>query len=200
MPIIVRKKFEAELVDFLIDTYFKGDVKAFSAQVLSTENQIAGWRSGRVKPQKWQLRSMLSHTLVPEIKVVAEYQRVEFKTASDVSQLMRQVLQGHLNTPGIYAFYDSMWNVIYVGKASEGLFGEICQQLRGGLGVKFPRAVREGPKYRWQAVQYVSAYEVPKTNFFDYQKHIEALILRVSKPVSNKVLGTLQNARAKADT
>jgi hypothetical protein len=60
--------------------------------------------------------------------------------------------------------------------------------------------VREGPKYRWQAVQYVSAYEVPKTNFFDYQKHIEALILRVSKPVSNKVLGTLQNARAKADT
>jgi hypothetical protein len=108
MPIIVRKKFEAELVDFLIDTYFKGDVKAFSAQVLSTENQIAGWRSGRVKPQKWQLRSMLSHTLVPEIKVVAEYQRVEFKTASDVSQLMRQVLQGHLNTPGIYAFYDSM--------------------------------------------------------------------------------------------
>lgn len=35
------------------------------------------------------------------------------------------------------------------------------QQLRGGIGMDFPKAVRKAPVQRWQAVSFVSAYEIP---------------------------------------
>lgn len=84
-----------------------------------------------------------------------------------------------------------MCTVIYVGKASNGFVKEMYQQLRAPLGVEFPRAVKNFPGERWQATRFISAYEIPHVDHLDYPRHVEALVLRLSKPVGNKVLGRL---------
>jgi hypothetical protein len=43
-------------------------------------------------------------------------------------------------------------------------------------------------------VKYISAYEVKIFDNFDYPKHVESLILRISKPRMNKQIGILDRA------
>lgn len=47
---------------------------------------------------------------------------------------------------------------------------------------------------QWEAVRYVSAYEIPIIEHLDYPKHVEALVLRLSKPIGNKILGKLERS------
>jgi hypothetical protein len=47
---------------------------------------------------------------------------------------------------------------------------------------------------RHQVVKYISAYEVKIFENFDYPKHVESLILRISKPIMNKQIGLLDRA------
>ena len=45
---------------------------------------------------------------------------------------------------------------------------------------------------RHQVVKYISAYDVKIFDNFDYPKHVESIILRISKPTMNKQIGTLE--------
>lgn len=47
---------------------------------------------------------------------------------------------------------------------------------------------------RHQVVRYISAYDVKSSESCDYPNHVESLILRVSKPIMNKQIGTLDKA------
>jgi transcriptional regulator with XRE-family HTH domain len=186
------KSFEASLVEYLVQEYFEGDIKRFSEQVGYSKQQIGFWLRGEKKPQKATLRWMLSSTIAPEFKVACEFFPIYFSSKDQIRGQLREALGDQANKPGVYAFYDSMCAVIYLGKASTGFLEEMYQQLRRGLGISFPRAVATAPKERWQAVRYVSAYEVPHVEHLDYPKHVEALVLRLSKPIGNKSLGTLK--------
>lgn len=190
------KTFTAQLVQYLVDEYFEGDALRFAKHTRYTKHQVDSWISGRRKPQKATVRWLLSTAIAPEFRVIKEFAPFTAMTKKDISRQLRVILDGHQNNCGVYAFYDSMCNVIYVGKASTGFFAEMYQQLRGKLQIEFPVAIRAAPRERWQAVRYVSAYEVPKVEHLDYQRHVEALLLRVSKPVGNKVLGKLNQTSA----
>jgi hypothetical protein len=54
-----------------------------------------------------------------------------------------------------------------------------------------PNAVKLWPACRWELVTRVSAYEVPEVDHLDYPKHVEALILRLSKPAGNRCSANL---------
>ena len=43
-------------------------------------------------------------------------------------------------------------------------------------------------------MKYISAYDVGSSNWIDYPKHVESLILRISKPILNKQIGFLEKA------
>lgn len=186
--------FEAGLVDYLVREHFNGDSGEFARHTQYTKQQIEYWRSGSKKPQKSTLRWLLSTTIAPEFRVAAEFEPIEITSRNEISKIVRGALNGHEKNTGVYAFYDSMCNVIYVGKASKGFGQEMYQQLRAQLGIGFPKAVASAPSERWMAVKYVSAYEIPKVHHMDYPKHVESLVLRLSKPVGNKVLGTLKRS------
>ena len=186
-----KSAFAAGLVEYLIADYFDGDPKRFAAQVGYTEQQVKHWRQGTHKPQKATLRWMLSSTIAPELKVACEFAPVHILSKTKIAGALKAALDGHEMSAGVYAFYDSMCDVIYVGKASGSFGKEMYQQMRKPLGVSFPKAIKHAPTARWQATRFFSAYEVPAVAHLDYPKHVEALVLRLSKPVGNKILGTL---------
>lgn len=186
--------FEAGLVDYLVREHFNGDSGEFARHTGYAKQQIEYWRSGSKKPHKSTLRWLLSTTIAPEFRVAVEFIPIVIASRSDISRTLRVALNGHEKNTGVYAFYDSMCNVLYVGKASSGFGQEMYQQLRAPLGIGFPRAVTSAPSERWMAVKYISAYEIPRVDHLDYPKHVESLVLRLSKPVGNKVLGTLKRS------
>lgn len=191
IPKAISKGFESKLIEYLIKEYFDNNIAEFSEHTGYSKQQLEAWRKGDRKPQKATVRWLLSATLAPEFKVVAEFVPLKITKESEIRRSVKETLTGHADKSGIYAFYDSMCNVLYIGKASSGFLNEMYQQLRAPLGVTFPRAVTQAPIKRWQAVRYMSAYEIPYVDHLDYPKHVEALALRLSKPIGNKVLGRL---------
>lgn len=189
-----RRNFEAELVEHLADQYFGGKLAALAERSGYAKHQLESWVSGKRKPHKATLRWLLSSTIAPEFKVVAEFAPIDIHAEKDIRKNLSTALGDNGEHAGVYSFYDSMCNVIYVGKASSSLLGEMYQQLRAPLGIKFPKAVARAPSKRWNVVKFVSAYEIPAVYHIDYQKHVESLVLRLSKPVGNKVLGRLQRS------
>lgn len=188
------QSFESQLVEYLVREYFHGDSGALAAQTQYSKQQVEYWLSGTHKPRRATLRWLLSTTIAPEFKVACEFVPVDFATDSEIHKTVCEILNGYTKSGGIYAFYDSMCALVYVGKASSNLQREIYQQLCNPLGLKFPKAVRKAPAKRWQATKYISAYTIPSVEHLDYPKHVEALFLRLAKPVGNKVLGKLSIA------
>ena len=195
-----RKQFTAELIDYLVCEYFDNDEKKFGARTNYTLQQVRTWRAGTKKPHAATLRWLLSATLAPEFSVACEFKKVKLTAKSEISSQLDAALGVHGSKCGVYAFYDSMCNVIYIGKASTSLKSEMYQQLRASLGLDFPKAVKSSPTERWEATTYVSAYEIPSVEHLDYPKHVESLTLRLSKPIGNKVLGTLNHSKAPIET
>jgi hypothetical protein len=106
------KPFTAQLVEYLITHYFDGDIDAFAKRTAYSKHHVQTWCSGRRKPQRASVRWMLSATIAPEFKVVAEFATVDFRKTSDIRQELNRLLSAHGDKAGVYAFYDSMCNVI----------------------------------------------------------------------------------------
>jgi hypothetical protein len=189
-----RRNFEAELVEYLSNEFFENDLGALATRTGYSRQQIESWVRGTRKPHKATVRWLLSSTIAPEFRVATEFAPIDIQSEGQIRANLRAVLGHSKDGAGVYSFYDSMCNVIYVGKASSSFLTEMYQQLRAPLGIPFPRAVSRAPSRRWNVVKYVSAYEVPAVDHLDYPKHVESLVLRLSKPVGNRVLGRLQRS------
>jgi hypothetical protein len=195
----MKKTFESQLVEYLVHQYFDGNRADFAERSGYYKGQVDSWIEARTKPQKATMRWLLSSAIAPEFRVAAEFKHVDFDKIEDIRPTLNKMLGVHKKQSGVYAFYDSMCSVVYVGKASNGFLGEMYQQLKGPLGVAFPKAVKGAPTRRWQVVKYVSAYEIPAVDHLDYPRHVESLVLRLSKPIGNKVLGSLQRSKPPKD-
>lgn len=112
------------------------------------------------------------------------------KPEREVRRQLRKALTGHESRSGIYAFYDSLANLLYVGKATN-LLEEMYSALRRDIPVEFPRGVEKQPQRRFQVAKYTSAYEVGGLEWADYPKHAESFLLRISKPPLNRNIGHL---------
>jgi len=192
--------FTSELVQYLLSEYFNGDIDLFAKHVGYGKGQLKSWKDGRTRPQSKTIRWILSSVLTPNFSAICEYSVFDCKSESEISSRLGEIFGAHEPMGGIYAFYDSMCNLIYLGKASSKLRAEMYQQLRANLGVQFPNAIKLAPKKRWQATAYVSANEIPNVDHIDYPKHVEAIILRLSKPIGNKILGKIPRKHPPQET
>jgi transcriptional regulator with XRE-family HTH domain len=189
-----NSSFETDFVKYIVNEYFNGDAARLASQSGYSKQQIDNWLKGQHKPQKNTIRWLLSVTIAPEFKVINEFFAVNFSVEKEILGVLNKMFDGQGASMGIYAFYDSMCNLIYLGKASKNIKMEVYQQLKNPLGLTFNKAVKAVPQKRWQVVKFLSAYEVPQVAHLDYPKHVEALMLRIAKPIGNKVIGSLKIA------
>lgn len=176
---------------YLIDTYCSGEPAKAAELTGYTARQVREWLSGDRTPHKDTIEYFIHCIFTPEFKVIVEFGK--FDPAGAVLTQLRKLLRGHEGKPGIYAFYDSMANLLYIGKATK-LLNESCAAINRGVHVSFPKGVVTKPSKRHQIVRYVSAYDVGSSEWLDYPKHVESLILRISKPPLNKNVGRLERA------
>lgn len=126
---------------------------------------MSAYLRGRLTPQKQVLWSSLEHFFEWGVTPLAEL----------------EPLPSNLNTlptePGIYVFYDSAGNVLYIGKATN-LRAEVRQTLERSVpeGIRFgPTLGKSRPRLRRITARY-SAYSVPSPRL---RHNLEALLLRI---------------------
>ncbi|WP_020183298.1 hypothetical protein [Methylotenera sp. 1P/1] len=185
-----------EVLNYLIQTYYKSDVSLASDITGCSVTQINDWLTGEIQPRKDTIDYFIHCVFTPEFKVIIEYGL--FNQDKNVLTQIKDLLKGHEKSAGIYAFYDSAANLIYLGKASN-LLTEIYDAIRREVHVAFPKGVENKPNKRHEIVRYISAYDVGKSLWVDYPKHVESLILRISKPLLNKNIGGLQKVLVAPD-
>jgi hypothetical protein len=181
----------SDFFDFVIKEYYKGNKDA-AKKTGYHEKTIAEWRSGKRIPQRDTIEYFITVALVPEFKVIQEFWK--FDSSKPLLTQLKAMLGEHKDDPGIYAFYDALGNLLYLGKATK-LLGEINAAICRTIDVSFPKGIKTKPETRKEVVRYISAYDVGSTSFDDYPKHVESLLLRISKPSFNKNIGSLNRAR-----
>jgi hypothetical protein len=183
----------SEFFDFVVKEYY-GSNKDAAEKTGYHEKVIAQWRTGERIPQRTTIEYFISVAFVPEFKVIQEFWPFDHTKALQTQ--LKAMLGEHKNDPGIYAFYDALGNLLYIGKATS-LLGEINAAICRKVDVSFPKGVKSRPETRKEVVSYISAYDVGSSSFDDYPKHVESLLLRISKPQLNKNIGFLDRARKK---
>jgi hypothetical protein len=153
----------------------------------------AGWLEDKNQPNVGNVSYLMHRAFAPEFRVIAEYEQIQISSEETIHRQVANILKGHEAASGLYAFYDSMANLVYIGKSDGNLLAEICQQLNAQVKKPFPRGARQ-PEHRLDVVRYISAYYVQPSIFEDYAKHMESLILRISKPALNANIGKLKKA------
>lgn len=181
----------SEFFDFVIKEYYTS-TKDAAEKTGYSEKAITQWRTGERTPQRSTIEYFISVALVPEFKVIQEFWPFDHSKALQTQ--LKAMLGEHKDDPGIYAFYDALGNLLYLGKATR-LMGEINAAICRKIDVSFPKGVKSKPQLRKEVVRYISAYDVGISSFDDYPKHVESLLLRVSKPPLNKNIGSLNKAR-----
>ncbi|MFS2139167.1 hypothetical protein [Duganella sp. Dugasp56] len=178
-------------MQYIIAEYYAGDVSRASHLSGYKVATIENWVSGSRTPQKNTLEYFIQCAFVPEFTVISEF--AEFESQKPLQTQLKAILGVHSNDPGIYAFYDSMGGLIYIGKAKK-LLAEISSAIKRPIHIAFPKGVKNIPKCRTEIVKYISAYDVGGARSSDFPRHVESLILRISKPTLNKNIGSLSKA------
>ena len=183
-----------EIVKYLVAECFGGDIDKVCSVTGFSKQQVTGWVEDRNQPHANNVSYLMHRAFAPEFRVIAEYVPIRI-SGSEVSvrRKLATILKGYEYACGLYAFYDSMVNLIYIGKSDGNLLAETYQRLKAAVNKPFPKGVPQ-PKHRLDVVHYISAYYVQASIFEDYAKHVESLILRISKPVLNANIGKLQKA------
>ena len=179
------------ILKYFIDTYFDSDLDEVSQATGYTNKQLQDWLSGEVIPQNSTINYLVHCIFTPEFKVIVEF--AEFDSTEQIKPQLRTIFGSNGTLSGIYAFYDSMGTLLYVGKATN-LLEECYSAIRRDIHINFPRGIKTAPEKRYEIVKYISAYDVGISDMLDYPKHVESLILRISKPLFNKNIGRLKPA------
>ncbi|ULT68395.1 hypothetical protein [Pseudomonas sp. BC42] len=176
---------------YIIEQYYSGDIETACSYTGYSSKQIEDWCSGQCQPQHLTVEHFIHCAFTPEFQSVVEF--AEFKQDQPVMAQLRTLFKGHEERAGIYAFYDSMANLIYLGKATN-LLKETYSAIRRDVDIQFPAGIKKKPEKRYEIVRYISAYDVGSSDWLDFPKHVESLILRISKPILNKNIGHIEQA------
>lgn len=185
---------KSTLIKYINENYFDNDHRKFSQTTGCPTAQIKSWKNGQVKPTDNTINYIFNCIFTPEFKVIVEF--AEFDSERPIKTQLRQILNPHQNDSGLYAFYDSMANLIYLGKATK-LLEESYDAIHRKVHIRFPGGINRVPGKRHELIKYISYYQVQLFRDFDYPKHVESLILRISKPILNKNIGGLEQAYEK---
>jgi hypothetical protein len=177
--------------NYVLSEHFSSDVDRMAEMTGFSQGDLISWRDGVKVPQRRTVEYLLNAVYTPEFTVIEEF--YSFDSTEAVLPQLRTMYKGHEERSGIYAFYDSMLNLIYIGKA-KNLLDETYSAIRREFEVLFPAGIKNRIVHRYEVVKYISAYDVKIFDGFDYPKHVESLILRISKPAMNKQIGILARA------
>ena len=180
----------SEVLQYIIKNYYGTVDKACNATGCS-KTQLSGWLSGTRTPQKQTIEYIIHCAVVPEFKVIAEF--AQFDGQKALQTQFTEILGKHTSNPGLYAFYDALGGLLYIGKATK-LMPEMISAIKRTVHIEFPKGVKVKPTSRVEVVRYVSAYDVGSMKWDDLPKHVESLLLRISKPRLNKNIGHLSRA------
>lgn len=186
----------SKVIQYLVVEYYDGDEKRAAEATGYAAHQISSWIKGEREPQKGTVEYFMHCAFAPEFKVVTEF--YNFNPYDRVRTQIRDALNGYEDHPGIYAFYDSMANLLYVGKATSNLLDEMYNAILRGIDISFPKGVTQVPQKRYEVVRFLSAYDVGVYSHLDYPRHVESLILRLSKPPLNQNIGQLRQLQAES--
>jgi hypothetical protein len=139
------------------------------------------------------LNKMRAQTLERAIVPIAEYHYLDDDHGKSVNSLANRInnerlivkLQGQEG--GIYAFFDSTGELVYVGKTTKNLFTEI-QQRYSGKKIHFRTLSKKG-KSKWNTwavkdvAQFISAYGVDKA----FATNVEALLTRLIINIASNI-------------
>lgn len=100
-----------DVFTYLFNEYFRADVTYIVQASGFTSQQINSWLSGKTQPSKRTIEYLFHCALAPEFKVIAEF--AHFQPEHSIRPQLRAALSPHQDKPGIYAFYDSMANLLY---------------------------------------------------------------------------------------
>lgn len=178
---------------YIIERYYSDDLEDAEARTGYSVKQIQEWCSGHCQPQHITVEYFIHRAFTPEFQSVIEF--AEFQPDQPVMKQLKVLFKGHEDRAGIYAFYDSMANLIYLGKATN-LLKEAYSAIRRDVHIQFPAGIKKKPEKRYELVRYISAYDVGSSEWRDFPKHVESLILRISKPILNKNIGHIEQAYA----
>jgi hypothetical protein len=184
------------VVDWILREVYDNNLKRACQQTGFSVKQLTDWRDGIHIPYKSNVRRLMHHFFEPDFTVIAEFKPIEHDgTLKGVHGQLSAILKGFHKDSGVYAFYDSSGSLLYLGKADGRLLEETYTQIKGTVPKgALPKGVSP-PENRLSMVRYVSAYRVNESEFEDYAKHVEALILRIHKPPLNTKSGNLEKAQ-----
>lgn len=182
------------VINYIAKKYFDGDAKKLATATGYSTTAIKQWLDGLKIPRESTIEYIMHCAFTPEHRIICEYEAIEPNIAlSDI----KNILGDASNATGIYSFYDSMARLSYVGKAARSLSKEIFSALKRKHFIKLPHGIKDKTIPRTHVVHYFSAYEVKVFEQWDYARHVESLILRISKPPMNKISGNLEKAFSK---
>ena len=201
-----KKVDRKDVFNYLIKEHFKNDLDQVEKLTGYTQTQIEKWRTVTT-PRTNIIDKMIQCTVVPEFKIIMEFESLPLSSDNgNLHGFLRGILGDYNDAPGIYSFYDAMYNILYIGKTNNKLSTRMYDSLNDDIGVTFPKDLQNTPKKRLEVVRYVSAYHISayhagKTSS-DYPKHVESLILRIlrmAKPPLNANDGKLRRIRRNAE-
>ena len=105
-----------EVLKYIVNNYFGSAKKASDVSGYS-QAQISSWVSGARSPQKPTIEYFIQCAFVPEFKIIAEY--ADFNREKPLQNQFKVILGEHSIHPGLYAFYDSLGGLLYIGKAAK---------------------------------------------------------------------------------
>ena len=179
----------SEILKYFVDEYFGGDIELVVEATQYTPQQVRRWLDGEVQPIRNTIEYVAHCALAPEFRIVVEF--AHFSPDNPVRPQLSNALQGYGDRSGIYAFYDSMANLLYVGKADR-LLERMYSSIRRDIDIEFPQGL-SSPQRLYEVVRYFSAYEIRGRAWANYPKYVESLILRISKPPINRNIGYLEH-------
>lgn len=179
------------ILEYVFESRFNSDIAKMADLTGYEPRQIQQWLAGEVSPQNQTLDFILTCGYVPEFRVVKEF--FEIDSTEPIRPQLAEMYAGHEELSGVYSFYDASAKLLYVGKA-KNLLKETYEAIRRSDDINFPAGIKNRSVKRYNLVRYISAYDVATHDWWDYPKHVESLILRISKPPLNKQIGTLEEA------
>jgi len=156
----------------LID--YAGGLEIFCEKTSTQKGGINNYLKGTLKaPTVGTLLRYAQRIFTPAFRELVSCEKLEHD--GKLTSVFKEKL---LKKVGIYAFFDSAFRLIYVGRSSTNLFTEIKQRL--GKAVSYIRNPVSGQKVKFADVTaYISVYAVERGDK-DFIHDLEALILRLS--------------------
>src|SRR6202795_1221851 len=111
-----------EAVRFLVNVYFGGDAAKAASAAGFSKQQVTNWVNGSNQPQTSIVKQLVHAAAAPAFRLIVEFEPINFPDGDKgLHGRINELLSGHEKASGLYAFYDSMAQLIYIGKSNGNL-------------------------------------------------------------------------------